>query len=71
MSEATKALVHRLFDVWNTGALDAIDDLYAEDYVADYRPYTPLRRGREAIRSMIRQAHVTFPDYHEELEDLP
>jgi predicted ester cyclase len=70
MSEASKALVQRLFDVWNTGVLDKINELYAEDYVADYRPYAPLRRGREGIRDMIRRAHATFPDYHEELEEL-
>ena len=70
MSEANKVLVQRLFDAWNTGALDGIDELYAEDYVADYRPHAPLRRGREGIRDMIRRAHATFPDYHEELQEL-
>jgi len=70
VSEATRALVQHLFDVWNTGATDEIDELYAEDYVADYRPHAPLRRGREGIRDMIRRAHTTFPDYHEELEEL-
>jgi hypothetical protein len=40
-----------LFDeVWNTGGLDAIEELYAADYVADYRPYAPLRRGHDAIK---------------------
>jgi len=70
MSEANKVLVQRLFEVWNTGALDGIDELYAEDYVADYRPYAPLRHGRDGIRDMVRQAHTTFPDYHEEPEEL-
>jgi len=70
MSEANKALVQRLFEVWNTGVLDQIDDLYAEDYVADYRPYAPLRSGRQGIRDMVRRAHATFPDYHEEFEEI-
>jgi ketosteroid isomerase-like protein len=70
MSEAHKALVQRLFEVWNTGVLDKIDDLYAEDYVADYRPYAALHRGRQGIRDMVRRAHATFPDYHEELEEI-
>lgn len=71
MSEANKALVRRLFDeVWNSGAVDKIEELYSPDYVADYRPYAPLRRGHEAIRSMVQRAWATFPDYHEELLEM-
>ena len=40
-----KAVVQRLFDeVWNARRLDVIDELYAEDYVVDYRPYAPCER---------------------------
>jgi len=63
-----KAVVQRLFDeVWNARRLDVIDELYAEDYVVDYRPYAPLRTGRDAVREMVARAWETFPDYHEEL----
>jgi len=68
--ERNKAVVRRLFEVWNTGNLDAIDELYAADYVADYRPYAPLRQGHDAIRGMIQRAHAAFPDFHEELEEM-
>jgi ketosteroid isomerase-like protein len=51
--ERNKAIARRLFEVWNTGNLDAIEELYATDYVADYRPYAPLRRGHDAIRGMV------------------
>ena len=68
--ERNRAVVRRLFEVWNTGSLDAIEELYAADYVADNRPYAPLRYGHDAIRGMVRHAHETFPDYHEELEEL-
>lgn len=68
--EEHKALVRRLFDVWNTGNVEAVDALYAPDFVADYRPYAPLRRGPEAVKDMVRRARATFPDYHEELLDL-
>ncbi len=44
-----------------------IDQLYAEDYVVDYRPYAPVRTGRDAVREMVARAWETFPDYHEEL----
>jgi steroid delta-isomerase-like uncharacterized protein len=68
--ERNKAIVRHLFEVWNTGRLDAIEELYSADYVADYRPYAPLRRGYDAIKDMIQRAHVAFPDYHEELEEM-
>lgn len=63
-----KAVVHRLFDeIWNGRKYDAIEELYAPDYVADYRPYTPLRMGRDSIRDMVERAWTTMPDFHEEL----
>ena len=68
--ERNKAIIRRLFDeVWNTSRLDAIEELYAVDYVADYRPYAPLRRGHDAIKDMVQRAYVAFPDFHEELEE--
>ncbi len=61
-------VVRRLFDeVWNGRRLDVVDELYAPDYVADYRPFAPLREGRGAVRDMVERAWTTFPDYHEEL----
>ena len=71
MSEANKALVRRLFDeVWNCGSIDKIEELYSPDFVADYRPYAPLRTGHEGIRSMVQGAWKTFPDFHEELIEM-
>ena len=67
--EREKAIVLRLFEVWNTGKLDAIEELYAADYVADYRPYASLRRGHDAIKGMVQHAHAASPDYHEELQE--
>jgi predicted ester cyclase len=63
-----KKVVERLFDeVWNGRNLDVIDDLYSARFVADYRPYAPLREGRQAVRDMVEAAYATFPDYHEDL----
>jgi predicted ester cyclase len=63
--------VRRLFDeIWNGRRLDLVDELYAPDYVADYRPFAPLREGRDAVREMVERAWTTFPDYHEELLSL-
>ena len=48
--DRNKAIVRRLFEVWNTGKLDTIEELYAADYVADYRPYAPLRHGHGRLK---------------------
>src|SRR5262245_14580084 len=70
-TERNKAVVRRLFDeVWNTGSLDRIDELYAASFVADYRPYAPLRHGHDAIKGMVQRAHAAFSDFHEELEEM-
>jgi predicted ester cyclase len=65
--ERNKAVVRRLFDeVWNGRNYDNIDELYASDYLFDYRPYRePV--GRDSIREAVERAYASFPDYHEEL----
>jgi predicted ester cyclase len=63
-----RAVVQRLFDdIWNGRRLDAIPELYSPEYIADYRPYGPLRHGHDGIRTMVEGAYATFPDHHEEL----
>jgi predicted ester cyclase len=63
-----KQTVRRLFDqLWNGRVLSVIPELYREDFVADYRPYAPLREGHDGVRAMVEGAIATFPDYHEEL----
>jgi predicted ester cyclase len=63
-----RQLIERLFDeVWNGRQFDKIDELYAPDFVADYRPFAPLREGSDAVQGMVERAWETFPDYHEEM----
>lgn len=71
MSEANKSLVRTITaEIWNARRLDRIPELYAADYLADYRPIAPLRHGHDGIRGMVEHAWATFPDYHEELHEL-
>ena len=70
-SDRNKAVVRALTEhIWNRRELDRIPEFYATDYVADYRPYSPLREGHSAIRGMVERAWEAFPDYHEELHEL-
>jgi len=71
VSEQNKQLIRDITEqIWNLRRLDLIPKFYAEDYVADYRPYAPMRHGHDAIRGMVERAFAAFPDYHEELHDL-
>jgi len=71
VSDDSKRLVREITEViWNRRGVDRIPEFYAPDFVADYRPYAPLREGHEGIRGMVERAWAAFPDYHEELHDL-
>jgi hypothetical protein len=61
--ERNKAVVRRLFDeIWNGRQFEVTEALYGPDYVADYRPYAPLRVGRDSVRDMVERAYLTMPD---------
>ena len=70
-SERNKQIVRDITElIWNQRRCDEISKFYAEDYVVDYTPYAPLRRGREVVREMVERAYTAFPDYHEELHEM-
>ncbi len=56
--------------IWNEGQLHRIGEFVHPDFVADYRPYGPVRRGIEAVREMVERSHATFEGFREELHDV-
>jgi len=71
MAQHHETLIRALTEViWNGRALDRLPEFYCPDFVADYRPYAPLREGYAGIRSMVEGAWATFPDYREELHEI-
>jgi len=70
-AERNKGIVRAVTEhIWNRRELHRIPEFYSASYVADYRPYAPIREGHEAIRGMVERAWQAFPDYHEELYQL-
>ena len=67
-----RAVVRRLHDIWNSGDLAAVDEVYAEDFVGHFPPssHLPDRRGRDGAREGIRRAKTAFPDWHEAVEAM-
>jgi len=71
MSEANKRTLLTLNKVvWNTGDVSRIGDFIHDDFIADYRPQGSLHQGLEDARKMVRRAHETFQDFHEEMHDV-
>ncbi len=68
MSDA-KDLVRRIFDeVINEGRMDAIDDLFAEDFL-DHGPMGDMR-GRDTFRQLVEQWRAAVPDVHCEVDNI-
>jgi len=61
-----------LHELWNTGNLDLIEQVYAPDFIAHWPPSSevPERRGIEGIRFGVNRIRTAFPDWHEEVLDI-
>ena len=67
--EANKAVARRYSEeVGNKGNLGVIDEVLAENYVRHCQATGPDVHGREAMKTLYREWHATFPDYHETIE---
>jgi steroid delta-isomerase-like uncharacterized protein len=69
-AEENKALVHRSFEeVFNQGNLDAVEEIFAPDYVL-HDPTSPEEiRGTEGMRQYVSMYRSAFPDLQQTIED--
>jgi steroid delta-isomerase-like uncharacterized protein len=69
-AEENKALVRRSFEeVFNQGNLDAVEELFAPDYVL-HDPTSPEEiRGTEGMRGYVSMYRTAFPDLQQTIED--
>jgi steroid delta-isomerase-like uncharacterized protein len=70
MSEENKALVRRSFEeVFNQGNLDAVDEIFASDYLL-HDPTSPEEiRGTEGMKQYVSMYRTAFPDLQQTIED--
>lgn len=70
--QAKADLVLKLHDIWNSGAMDDLESVYAADFVAHFPASSeiPERRGLAGVRLGIDRIRTAFPDWHEEVRDL-
>ena len=64
--EANKALVLRAHEeVWNSGNLVVVDELYSAEYIAHWAYGEDT--DREGLKKMVAEARAAFPDMREEV----
>jgi len=64
-----QSMLHRVFDeVINRGKLEAVDELFEEDFV-DHGPAGDVH-GREAFKAVVGQWRSAVPDVHCEVENV-
>jgi steroid delta-isomerase-like uncharacterized protein len=68
-TDENKDLVRRWVEMWNTGNLDAVDQLATSDFLR-HDPNSPEVRGPEAERQLIAMYRAAFPDLQFTIEDL-
>ena len=64
--EKNKAIIRKFIDAYNKRNLDVFDEIVAPDYYDQ----TFGQRGREPFKQLFASAFVTFPDWHEAIEDM-
>ena len=68
VAEANIATFKRAIDEgWNRGNLEAIDELFAPDFVEHQAGIAP---GRDGVKGSIQVLRTAFPDLHLTFEDV-
>jgi steroid delta-isomerase-like uncharacterized protein len=69
---APRALIRRLHELWTAGDLDAVEEVYAPDFVGHFAPssHLPERLGQAGAREGIRRIKAAFPDWSEDVEEM-
>jgi len=69
MSEDLKAIIQRSKEMWNTGDLKIVDEIYAQDFVNHY-PFDPSVRDLESFKKFVVECRKGMPDLNVAIEDM-
>jgi steroid delta-isomerase-like uncharacterized protein len=70
--EANKGVVRRLHELWNTGDVAKIPEIFHPDFAGHWPPSSrkPERRGLDEVRAGLLNTRAAFPDWHEHVVDM-
>lgn len=65
-------LVRTLHEIWNTGALDRIEEVYAPNFIAHWPASSEVseRSGLDGVRFGVMRIREAFPDWREDVQDV-
>lgn len=63
---AQEATARAVFEIFNTGNLEGIENLVAADFVDHQMPPEITSTGLQALRDMLAMYHTSMPDVHQE-----
>ena len=67
----SRQLVLALHDIWNSGNVDEIPNVYAVDCTVHWaKGWGPESRGHSQIKDAILHTRTVFPDWHEDVLDM-
>jgi steroid delta-isomerase-like uncharacterized protein len=69
MPEELKAIIKRSIEMWNTGNLNIINEIYAHDFVNHY-PFDPSVRDLESFKKFVTECRKGMPDLNVTAEDM-
>ncbi len=69
MSKDLKALINRSKEMWNTGNLKIVDEIYAQNFVNHY-PFDPSVRDLESFKKFVAECRKGMPDLNVIIEDM-
>lgn len=70
-SEQSSAIVRRsIEEIWNTGNMTAVEDLFATDYVGHFAATPEPVCGHSALRAFASHYFTAFPDLSFSIDDL-
>jgi len=68
-TEANKAIVESLVELWNTGDLTMADEVFATDFIS-HVPHYPDVTDLESYKAEVVNSRTAFPDFHAEVRDM-
>ena len=66
-SEASKALVRRYIEMWNTGNVELADEVLAPTWVDHVHPEVT---GPESVKQAVQKIRAAFPDFRITIESM-